>query len=138
MMPADGHFPIAIGKGNHKTAEIGQTPQHSRLINMFGVKQIYIDVHKMDCYIVGCKQPRYDETRKEMKNTLAKSGRAEDSMEKNIPELQNWLDAIARFQEQIARKKACVEELHQAERDSVDPRRLISAPSARCQGLTTT
>ena len=40
MVPADGNFTTAIAKGNHKAGEIqGQTRQHSRLINLLGVKQ---------------------------------------------------------------------------------------------------
>merc|ERR1712028_63496 len=49
MVPADGNFTTAIAKGNHKAGEIqGQTRQHSRLINLLGVKQICIGVNKMD------------------------------------------------------------------------------------------
>ena len=49
MVPADGNFTTAIAKGNHKAGEIqGQTRQHSRLINLLGVKQICIgSVNKM-------------------------------------------------------------------------------------------
>merc|ERR1712110_499567 len=48
MVPADGNFTTAIAKGNHKAGEIqGQTRQHSRLINLLGVKQIAIGVNKM-------------------------------------------------------------------------------------------
>merc|ERR1712080_410028 len=45
MVPADGNFTTAIARGNHKAGEIqGQTRQHSRLINLLGVKQICIGV----------------------------------------------------------------------------------------------
>ena len=48
MVPADGNFTTAIAKGNHKAGEIqGQTRQHSRLINLLGVKQICIGVNKI-------------------------------------------------------------------------------------------
>merc|ERR1712048_1314260 len=48
MVPADGNFTTAIAKGNHKAGEIqGQTRQHSRLINLLGVKQIAIGVNKV-------------------------------------------------------------------------------------------
>merc|ERR1712100_372588 len=57
MVPADGNFTTAIAKGNHKAGEIqGQTRQHSRLINLLGVKQICIGVNKMDCDTAGCKK----------------------------------------------------------------------------------
>ena len=50
MVPADGNFTTAIQRGNHKAGEVqGQTRQHSRLINLLGVKQIVIGVNKMDC-----------------------------------------------------------------------------------------
>merc|ERR1712054_465218 len=56
-VPADGNFTTAIAKGNHKAGEIqGQTRQHSRLINLLGVKQIAIGVNKMDCDTVGWKK----------------------------------------------------------------------------------
>merc|ERR1712066_720005 len=43
MVPADGNFTTAIAKGNHKAGEIqGQTRQHSRLINLLGVKQMCV------------------------------------------------------------------------------------------------
>jgi elongation factor 1-alpha len=49
MVPCDGNFTTAIAKGNHKAGEIqGQTRQHSRLINLLGVKQICIGINKMD------------------------------------------------------------------------------------------
>eukprot|EP00971_Amphidinium_carterae_P224744 4458503-Amphidinium_carterae.1 len=57
MVPADGNFTTAIAKGNHKAGEIqGQTRQHSRLINLLGVKQICIGVNKMDCDTAGYKK----------------------------------------------------------------------------------
>merc|ERR1712149_120762 len=73
MVPADGNFTTAIAKGNHKAGEIqGQTRQHSRLINLLGVKQICVGVNKMDCDTAGYKQARYDEIMNEMKSTLVK------------------------------------------------------------------
>merc|ERR1712160_78543 len=61
--------------GNHKAGEIqGQTRQHSRLINLLGVKQIAIGVNKMDCDTAGYKQSRYDEIANEMKSMLVKDG----------------------------------------------------------------
>merc|ERR1719157_1447 len=75
MVPADGNFTTAIAKGNHKAGEIqGQTRQHSRLINLLGVKQINIGVNKMDCDTAGYKQSRYDEIANEMKRMLINVG----------------------------------------------------------------
>merc|ERR1711985_78310 len=57
MVPADGNFTTAIAKGTHKAGEIqGQTRQHSRLINLLGVKQMAVGVNKMDCDTAGYKQ----------------------------------------------------------------------------------
>merc|ERR1711937_488521 len=75
MVPADGNFTTAIQRGNHKAGEIqGRTRQHSRLINLLGVKQIVIGINKMDCDTAGYKQERYDEIANEMKNMLGKVG----------------------------------------------------------------
>ena len=47
MVPADVNFTTAVANGNHKAGEIqGQTRQHSRLINLLGVKQFAIGVNK--------------------------------------------------------------------------------------------
>merc|ERR1739844_726118 len=94
MVPADGNFTTAIAKGNHKAGEIqGQTRQHSRLINLLGVKQIAIGVNKMDCDTAAYKQSRYDEIANEMKNMLVKVGWKKDFIEKNTPVLpiSGWM-----------------------------------------------
>merc|ERR1712048_1182246 len=86
MVPADGNFTTAIARGNHKAGEIqGQTRQHSRLINLLGVKQIAIGVNKMDCDTAGYKKDRYDEIANEMKSMLVKVGWKKDFIEKNSP-----------------------------------------------------
>jgi len=86
MVPADGNFTTAIQRGNHKAGEIqGQTRQHSRLINLLGVKQIIIGINKMDCDTAGYKQSRYDEIANEMRNMLAKVGWKKDFIEKQVP-----------------------------------------------------
>merc|ERR1711953_706489 len=75
MVPCDGNFTTAIAKGNHKAGEIqGQTRQHSRLINLLGVKQI----------ACGCN---------EMKSMLVKVGWKKDMVEKGIPFLpiSGWM-----------------------------------------------
>merc|ERR1719487_1781552 len=94
MVPADGNFTTAIAKGNHKAGEIqGQTRQHSRLINLLGVKQIYIGVNKMDCDVAGYKKDRYDEIANEMRNMLQKVGWKKDFIEKNVPfmPISGWM-----------------------------------------------
>merc|ERR1711941_89961 len=94
MVPADGNFTTAIAKGNHKAGEIqGQTRQHSRLINLLGVKQICIGVNKMDCDTAGYKQARYDEIANEMKSMLVKVGWKKEFIEKNTPVLpiSGWM-----------------------------------------------
>jgi len=88
MVPSDGNFTIAIQRGNHKAGEIqGQTRQHSRLINLLGVKQIIIGVNKMDCDLAKYSKERYDEVGNEMKNMLQKVGWKKDFIEKNVPVL---------------------------------------------------
>merc|ERR1711920_399469 len=63
-------------KGNHKAGEIqGQTRQHSRLINLLGVKQICIGVNKMDCDVAAYKQARYDEIANERKGMDVEYGK---------------------------------------------------------------
>ena len=94
MVPADGNFTTAIAKGNHKAGEIqGQTRQHSRLINLLGVKQICIGVNKMDCDTAGYKQARYDEVANEMKSMLVKVGWKKDFIEKSTPvmPISGWM-----------------------------------------------
>merc|ERR1711972_452406 len=89
-----GNFTTAIAKGNHKAGEIqGQTRQHSRLINLLGVKQICIGVNKMDCDTAGYKQARYDEIGNEMKSMLVKVGWKKDFIEKNTPvmPISGWM-----------------------------------------------
>merc|ERR1712201_57281 len=85
MVPADGNFTTAIAKGNHKAGEIqGQTRQHSRLINLLGVKQIACG---------GYKKARYEEVSNEMKSMLVKVGWKKDMVEKGIPFLpiSGWM-----------------------------------------------
>merc|ERR1712000_345067 len=94
MVPADGNFTVSIARGNHKMGEIqGQTRQHSRLINLLGVKQICIGVNKMDCDTAGYKQARYEEIANEMKSMLVKVGWKKDFIEKNTPVLpiSGWM-----------------------------------------------
>jgi elongation factor 1-alpha len=94
MVPADGNFTTAIQKGNHKAGEIqGQTRQHSRLINLLGVKQIIIGINKMDCDTAGYKKERYDEIANEMRNMLTKVGWKKDFVEGGVPymPISGWL-----------------------------------------------
>merc|ERR1719313_3237437 len=86
MVPADGNFTTAIARGNHKAGEIqGQTRQHSRLINLLGVKQIVIGINKMDCDTAGYKEDRYTEIANEMKNMLGKVGWKKDFLDSGVP-----------------------------------------------------
>jgi len=94
MVPADGNFTTAIAKGNHKAGEIqGQTRQHSRLINLLGVKQIICGVNKMDCDTAGYKKERFEEIRDEMKNMLIRVGWKKDFVETGVPVLpiSGWM-----------------------------------------------
>merc|ERR1712070_355004 len=79
MVPCDGNFTTAIQKGNHKAGEIqGQTRQHSRLINLLGVKQILVGINKMDCDVAKYSEARYTEIKDEMINTMSKVGWKKD------------------------------------------------------------
>merc|ERR1711920_212804 len=94
MVPADGNFTTAIQRGNHKAGEIqGQTRQHSRLINLLGVKQIIIGINKMDCDTAGYKKERYDEIANEMRNMLTKVGWKKDFVEGGVPymPISGWM-----------------------------------------------
>merc|ERR1719277_881145 len=91
---ADVALVMVPAKGNHKAGEIqGQTRQHSRLINLLGVKQICVGVNKMDCDTAGYKQSRYDEIANEMKSMLVKVGWKKDFIEKSTPVLpiSGWM-----------------------------------------------
>ena len=94
MVPADGNFTTAIQRGNHKAGEVqGQTRQHSRLINLLGVKQIVIGVNKMDCDVAKYSKDRYDEISNEMKNMLCKVGWKKDFVANSTPcmPISGWM-----------------------------------------------
>eukprot|EP00927_Polykrikos_kofoidii_P068478 TRINITY_DN63841_c0_g1_i1.p1 TRINITY_DN63841_c0_g1~~TRINITY_DN63841_c0_g1_i1.p1 ORF type:complete len:496 (+),score=108.18 TRINITY_DN63841_c0_g1_i1:57-1490(+) len=106
MVPADGNFPVSIQKGNHKLGEIqGQTRQHSRIINLLGVKQICVGVNKMDCDLAGYKEDRFREVADEMRNMLVKVGWKRDLIENTTPilPLSGWIgDNLIKKSENMA------------------------------------
>jgi len=126
MVPADGNFITAIQRGNHKAGEIqGQTRQHSRLINLLGVKQLIVGVNKMDCDTAGYKQARYDEISQEMINMLQKVGWKKDFVLKSTPvfPISGWMgDNLLKKSEkmpwwkgmdiEVAQQTGGVEKLH--------------------------
>lgn len=86
MVPADGNFTVAIAKGNPKAGEImGQTRQHSLLINLLGVKQIIVGINKMDCDVAKYGETRYKEVRDESLLMLEKVGWKKSFIEKEVP-----------------------------------------------------
>ncbi|KAJ1509542.1 hypothetical protein HMI54_000891 [Coelomomyces lativittatus] len=89
MVPADGNFPISIQKGNHKQGEIqGQTRQHSRLLNLLGVKQLIVGVNKMDAPSTAeYKESRFIEIRDEMREMLKRTGWSKDFVDNCVPVL---------------------------------------------------
>jgi elongation factor 1-alpha len=94
MVPSDGNFVTSIQKGNHKTGDVqGQTRQHSRLINLLGVKQLIVGVNKMDCDVAGYKKERYDEIAAEMKNMLVKVGWKKSFVAESVPiiPISGWI-----------------------------------------------
>lgn len=85
MVPADGNFTTAIAKGDHKKNEVvGQTRQHSLLLNLLGVKQIIVGINKMDCSVANYSEERYNEVRDEMMLMLTRVGWKKDFV-KNVP-----------------------------------------------------
>jgi len=94
MVPADGNFTTAIAKGNPKAGEVmGQTRQHSLLINLLGVKQIVIGVNKMDCDVAKYSESRFNEIKDEAKAMLLKVGWKKAVVEKEVPflPLSGWM-----------------------------------------------
>jgi elongation factor 1-alpha len=94
MVPADGNFTTAIQRGNHKQGQVqGQTRQHSRLINLLGVKQLIVGVNKMDCDVAGYKEDRYNEIKDEMSSMLMKVGWKKSFVAKSVPILpiSGWM-----------------------------------------------
>jgi len=86
MVPADGNFTTSIAKGNPKAGEVmGQTRQHSLLINLLGVKQIVVGINKMDCDVAKYSEARYVEIRDEMIQMLQKVGWKKVMVEKEVP-----------------------------------------------------
>jgi elongation factor 1-alpha len=86
LVPADGNFTVAITKGNHKAGEIqGQTRQHARLLNLLGVKQLIVDVNKMDCDVANYSKARFDEIAEEMRGMLQRVGCKKEFVETSVP-----------------------------------------------------
>jgi len=86
MVPADGNFTTSIARGNHKQNEVqGQTRQHSRLINLLGVKQLIVGVNKMDSDVASYKEERFNEIRDEVRNMLGKMGWKPDFVKNSVP-----------------------------------------------------
>jgi len=85
MVPADG-FSQAIAKPNHKQGIVaGQTRQHSRLLNLLGVKYLIVGINKMDSDAAGYKKDKYIEIRDEMMLMLKKTGWAKAYVEGCVP-----------------------------------------------------
>lgn len=94
MVPSCGNFTTAIARGCAKTGEImGQTRQHSLLINLLGIKQIIVGINKMDCDVAGYKESRYKEIKDEMSNVLVKVGWPKVFVSENVPFLpiSGWM-----------------------------------------------
>lgn len=88
MVPADGGFTAAIAKGNHKAGEIqGQTRQHARLINLLGVKQLFVGVNKMDSDVAQYKEERFKEIADEMRLMLTQVGWKKEFVDQSVPVL---------------------------------------------------
>jgi len=106
MVPADGNFATAIAKGNPKAGEVmGQTRQHSLLINLLGVKQIVVGINKMDCDVAKYGEARYTEIRDEVMGMLQKVGWKKAVVEKEVPfiPISGWMgDNLIKKSEKMA------------------------------------
>jgi elongation factor 1-alpha len=82
LVPADSGFISAIQKKGEESAIPGQTRQHSRLLNLLGVKQLIVAVNKMD----SCEysEERFNEVRDEMKRMLLQTGWTKKQIEEEI------------------------------------------------------
>ena len=138
MVPADGNFTTAIAKGNPKAGEVmGQTRQHSLLINLLGVKQIIVGINKMDCDVAKYGEARYNEIRDESMSMLEKVGWKKSLIEKEVPFLpiSGWIgDNLIKKSENMswwkgmdvlilgdANKKVHIDTLHDALDKMVQP-----------------
>jgi elongation factor 1-alpha len=63
---------------------MGQTRQHSLLINLLGVKQIIVGINKMDCDVAKYGEARYNEIRDESMSMLEKVGWKKTLIEKEV------------------------------------------------------
>eukprot|EP01083_Nonionella_stella_P161908 530878_1 len=74
MVPADkGGFESSIASANHKKGQVeGQTRQHARLLNLYGIDKIIVCINKMDDGIVKYSQSRFNEIRDEVYKMLKK------------------------------------------------------------------
>jgi elongation factor 1-alpha len=82
LVPADGGFISAVQKKTDDGGVPGQTRQHSRLLNLIGVKQLIVAVNKMDT----CEysEERFNEVRDEMKLLLFQTGWTKKQIEDEI------------------------------------------------------
>jgi len=72
---------------------MGQTRQHSLLINLLGVKQIIVGINKMDCDVAKYGEARYTEIRDESMSMLEKVGWKKGLIDKEVPFLpiSGWM-----------------------------------------------
>jgi elongation factor 1-alpha len=82
LVPADGGFISAVQKKTDDNGVPGQTRQHSRLLNLIGVKQLIVAVNKMDTCEYG--EERFNEVRDEMKRVLLQTGWTKKQIEEEI------------------------------------------------------
>jgi elongation factor 1-alpha len=82
LVPADGGFISAVQKKGDDGSVPGQTRQHSRLLNLTGIKQLIVAVNKMDA--CDYSEERFNEVRDEMKRVLLQTGWKKEQIDKEI------------------------------------------------------
>lgn len=85
---------------------MGQTRQHSLLINLLGVKQIIVGINKMDCDVAKYGEARYNEVRDESMSMLEKVGWKKSLIEKEVSQ-QNKTEKPTQKKKTICRFHSC-------------------------------
>lgn len=83
MVPADS-FTTAMAKKNKDEGTVeGQTRQHALLLNLLGLKQLIVQINKMD--LVNYSEEKYNEIKDEVQNMLISVGWPKPFVMNNVP-----------------------------------------------------
>jgi elongation factor 1-alpha len=84
LVPADGNFIASIAKEDRAAGvQVGQSRNHSLLLNLLGIKTLMVLVNKMDT--CDYSEERYKEIRDEVKTMLTKTGWKKDFVKNSVP-----------------------------------------------------